>query len=71
MKCFSVAQRVMSVPISNRGSLSRGFLVTGGSGKGVTGAGPLCSQRLDVGIDGAIAGGELGLTGIEEFEILL
>ena len=103
VKCFSVGQRVMSVPISainfsavygrdavnlgevdaagelmqrRRGSRSavrcrRAGGGRGGAGSGVGGAPLGGGQALHVGLDGAIAGGQLVLTGVEELEILL
>jgi hypothetical protein len=52
VKCFSVVQRRMSVPIS-----AMGFSA-------------VC-QPLHVCLNGAITGGQLGLTRVEEFQILL
>ena len=64
--------------VMQRGAdLEPGFVVArllgdAGSGYGgVAGVGQSGGQRLDVRLDGAVTGGQLRLTGIEEFEILL
>src|SRR3972149_5720751 len=51
------------VRTSKRGSLPRGFCRGGSGGRG--------SERLEMGLDGAVAGGDLLLIGVEELKVLL
>ena len=70
---------VRSTPVSwwsgranvEAGLVVAGFFVDRGAGKGLGGAGACGGQRLEVGLDRGVTGGQLVLIDVEELEILL